>query len=165
MLFVRRLAAFVTQNAVQAYHTLSTSLGQPPSQSYQPLGHDILYNYQNTKNWFRRNRKALAYLALALSTLAAIIAYWRAAGAAIVETSNLPELRIPREQYIQAILRNPVVGVFDPEPIRAKCNETKFQEGLVWECAVVIGGIGNVANMLLNCVRYAIEAGGTYILS
>ncbi|CAK7231217.1 inducible alternative oxidase 2 [Sporothrix bragantina] len=71
---------------------------------------------------------------------------------------------LSKEEYIEAILRNPVEGVLDPEPISRKCNETQFQEGLVWHCDTVVGGIGNVGNMWLNCVRYAIEAGATTLI-
>ncbi|CAK7207234.1 inducible alternative oxidase 2 [Sporothrix eucalyptigena] len=72
--------------------------------------------------------------------------------------------RTKKSQYINAVLRNPVEGLLDPEPIARKCNETVFQEGLVWHCDTVIGGIGNVGNMWLNCVRYAIEAGATTLI-
>lgn len=68
--------------------------------------------------------------------------------------------RTKKSQYINAVVRNPVEGLLDPAPIARKCNETVFQEGLVWHCDTAIGGIGNVGNMWLNCVRYAIEAGG-----
>ncbi|KAF8850239.1 hypothetical protein BDZ45DRAFT_603133 [Acephala macrosclerotiorum] len=71
---------------------------------------------------------------------------------------------ISRDQFIAAILREPVEGTIDLDPIRKKCDETKFQEGLVWHCAAGNGGIGNEANMWLNCVRYAIEAGATTLI-
>lgn len=67
-----------------------------------------------------------------------------------------------KEDYIAAVLRNPVEGLLDPAPIRAMCDATKFQDGLVWHCELVNGGVGNVGNMWLNCLRYAIEAGGMY---
>lgn len=69
-----------------------------------------------------------------------------------------------KEEYIDAFLREPVEGLLDPLPIRKKCDATKFQPGLVWHCELVNGGIGNVGNMWLNCLRYAVEAGATTII-
>ncbi|CAK7271874.1 hypothetical protein SEPCBS119000_004830 [Sporothrix epigloea] len=71
---------------------------------------------------------------------------------------------ITKEEYIDAVLRNPVEGTLDLAPIRAKCDSVVFQPGLIWHCELVNGGIGNVGNMWLNCVRYAIEAGASYII-
>ncbi|CAK7200836.1 hypothetical protein SEUCBS139899_003535 [Sporothrix eucalyptigena] len=71
---------------------------------------------------------------------------------------------LTKEEYIDAVLRNPVEGLPDLKPIRAMCDATKFQPGLVWHCELVNGGIGNVGNMWLNCVRFAIEAGATTII-
>ncbi|KAK3316188.1 hypothetical protein B0H66DRAFT_284381 [Apodospora peruviana] len=69
-----------------------------------------------------------------------------------------------KNDFIAAVVRNPVEGLVDLGPIQQKCNETKFQDGLVWQCAPVNGGIGNVVNMVLNCVRYALEAGATTLI-
>ncbi|CAK7237294.1 hypothetical protein SCUCBS95973_009913, partial [Sporothrix curviconia] len=66
---------------------------------------------------------------------------------------------ITKEEYIEAVMKNPVEGTLDLAPIRAKCDSVVFQPGLVWHCELVNGGIGNVGNMWLNCVRYAMEAG------
>ncbi|OAA61927.1 hypothetical protein SPI_04786 [Niveomyces insectorum RCEF 264] len=71
---------------------------------------------------------------------------------------------LSKEEYVAAVLRNPVAGVLDPEPIRRKCADTTFQAGLVWHCELVNGGIGNVGNMWLNCLRYALEAGATTVI-
>ncbi|CAK7268537.1 hypothetical protein SEPCBS57363_003145 [Sporothrix epigloea] len=71
---------------------------------------------------------------------------------------------ITKEEYIDAVMRNPVEGTLDLAPIRAKCDSVKFQPGLIWHCELVNGGIGNVGNMWLNCVRYAMEAGASYII-
>ncbi|KAL1900620.1 hypothetical protein Sste5346_002345 [Sporothrix stenoceras] len=71
---------------------------------------------------------------------------------------------ISKQEYIDAVLRDPVEGLLDARPIRKMCDAIKFQEGLVWHCEMVNGGIGNVGNMWLNCVRYAMEAGATTII-
>ncbi|KIH90476.1 hypothetical protein SPBR_00348 [Sporothrix brasiliensis 5110] len=71
---------------------------------------------------------------------------------------------ISKQEYIDAVLRDPVEGLLDVRPIRKMCDTIKFQEGLVWHCEMVNGGIGNVGNMWINCVRYAMEAGATTII-
>lgn len=103
------------------------------------------------------------YAAACLLVVFGFVAYSRGGlytHAAANATSRLSRADLSKDQYIAAVMRNPVEGLLDPEPIRQKCSETKFQEGLVWQCAAANGGIGNVANMVLNCVRYAVEAGG-----
>ena len=69
-------------------------------------------------------------------------------------------ISMTKEEYLDAFLRSPIEGLLDPLPIRKMCDATKFQPGLVWHCELVNGGIGNVGNMWLNCLRYAVEAGG-----
>lgn len=85
-------------------------------------------------------------------------------GQNVISTTILGTSRtsISKDDFIAAILRDPVEGLLDPEPIRNMCDEVKYQEGLVWHCDTIVGGIGNVGNMWLNCVRYAIEAGGEH---
>lgn len=47
-------------------------------------------------------------------------------------------------------------------PLRRACSEvSEWVEGLVWTCDNNWGGIGNVRNFILTCIRYAIEAGVT----
>ncbi|EHL02773.1 putative Platelet-activating factor acetylhydrolase [Glarea lozoyensis 74030] len=48
-------------------------------------------------------------------------------------------------------------------PLERLCGETKWQEGLVFVCDNNSGGIGNIRNFILTCIRYAIEAGATGI--
>jgi GDP-fucose protein O-fucosyltransferase len=49
-------------------------------------------------------------------------------------------------------------------PLERVCNETKNQPGLVFICDNNSGGIGNIRNFILTCVRYAIDAGATGII-
>lgn len=109
----------------------------------------------------RRQWRWFASFTAFLSIFTAFVVYSRGDGT-LSSTGDINNLRtkISKDDFIAAILREPVEGLLDPEPIRQKCNDTKFQEGLVWHCAAGNGGIGNEANMWLNCVRYAIEAGG-----
>lgn len=122
---------------------------------------------------WRRSRYArlVVCTVLALTLLGTVSVYFTDHG--ILPLPALPGLlapkpssrpRLSKEAYIDAVLRNPVEGLLDPEPIRQKCNETRFQPGLVWHCDTVVGGLGNVGNMWLNCVRYAIEAGATTLV-
>lgn len=46
-------------------------------------------------------------------------------------------------------------------PLERVCKETQFTPGLVFICDNNSGGIGNIRNYILTCVRYAIEAGAT----
>ncbi len=46
-------------------------------------------------------------------------------------------------------------------PLARVCSETTWVPGLVFICDNNSGGIGNIRNYILTCVRYAIEAGAT----
>lgn len=47
-------------------------------------------------------------------------------------------------------------------PLRRACSEVpEWVEGVVWMCDNNWGGVGNVRNLILTCIRYAIEAGVT----
>lgn len=61
------------------------------------------------------------------------------------------------------------IDAFDLPPvesgaIRSVCDETSWNNGLVFTCDESIGGIGNVRNSILNCVRYTIAAGAAMVL-
>ncbi|PMD14004.1 hypothetical protein NA56DRAFT_755186 [Hyaloscypha hepaticicola] len=49
-------------------------------------------------------------------------------------------------------------------PLERVCNETEYQPGLVFHCDNNSGGIGNIRNFILTCIRYAIDAGATGIM-
>ncbi|KAK2628947.1 hypothetical protein QTJ16_002050 [Diplocarpon rosae] len=49
-------------------------------------------------------------------------------------------------------------------PLARVCNETKWQPGFVFVCDNNSGGIGNIRNFILTCVRYAIDAGASGII-
>ncbi|OIW22761.1 hypothetical protein CONLIGDRAFT_657998 [Coniochaeta ligniaria NRRL 30616] len=46
-------------------------------------------------------------------------------------------------------------------PLARVCSETSWTDGLVFICDNNSGGIGNIRNYILTCLRYAIEAGAT----
>lgn len=49
---------------------------------------------------------------------------------------------------------------FDGAPIRALCDSKTWRKDLILSCDPVPGGLGQVRNAALNCIRLAIEAGG-----
>ena len=48
-------------------------------------------------------------------------------------------------------------------PLERVCNETKWTPGLTFVCDNNSGGIGNIRNFILTCIRYAIDAGASGI--
>lgn len=59
------------------------------------------------------------------------------------------------------------IDLSDPEapfigwPLARVCKEASWTPGLVFICDNNSGGIGNIRNFILTCVRYAIEAGAS----
>lgn len=72
------------------------------------------------------------------------------------EGTNLDD----KATFIQAFLDHEIDGPFDPEPIQKVCASKKWNDNLTIVCGAPQGGIGNVRNVFLTCLRYAIEAGG-----
>jgi hypothetical protein len=163
MFSARRISAFLAKALSAAFNTKSRWRYQQLNLNTSSINIDTNVPF---KREYWRSRKLFAYTASFLCLLAGFAVYSH--GAITISTIR-PALGlgtsradISRDQYIAAVLKEPVEGLVDPDPIRKKCNETKFQEGLVWHCDTIVGGIGNVANMWLNCARYAIEAGGLF---
>ncbi|KAH8800413.1 hypothetical protein F5884DRAFT_825069 [Xylogone sp. PMI_703] len=52
----------------------------------------------------------------------------------------------------------------DSESIRSVCGETQWNESVVFTCDESVGGIGNIRNSILICVRYAIAAGASLVI-
>ncbi|POS81373.1 hypothetical protein DHEL01_v200254 [Diaporthe helianthi] len=46
-------------------------------------------------------------------------------------------------------------------PLKRVCDEVEPLEGVVWVCDKNWGGMGNIRNFILTCLRYGIEAGAT----
>jgi len=65
-----------------------------------------------------------------------------------------------KEIFVEAALKTSVDSPFDDTGIRLLCADTKWQEGIIVSCNPPLGGVVNVQNVVLNCVRYAILAGG-----
>lgn len=73
--------------------------------------------------------------------------------------SNLDD----KATFVKAILENEFDSEFDPAPIKKVCDRTQWHAGLIFTCTPPQGGIGNVRNVFLNCIRYAMEAGGMFL--
>lgn len=71
----------------------------------------------------------------------------------------------PKESFIETALRTTVGDKFDNTAIKALCANTTWTDGLIFQCDPPKGGIGNVENFVLSCVRFAIEAGGMVAIS
>jgi hypothetical protein len=64
---------------------------------------------------------------------------------------------------------HPIIDVFDVPPIDSSaikevCSKTVWNPNVVFTCDNSIGGIGNVRNSILHCVRYAIAAGVSLVV-
>jgi len=67
-----------------------------------------------------------------------------------------------KERFVKQFLENEIDGKYDSGPLRDFCASEKrqYQPGLVVQCNPPIGGFGNIKNMMLNCLRFSLEAGG-----
>ncbi|KAL2060327.1 hypothetical protein VTL71DRAFT_9722 [Oculimacula yallundae] len=65
--------------------------------------------------------------------------------------------------FVENLLRgeNEIDGAFDNSTLVELCRTRIWIEGLIFKCEAPEGGIANVRNVILNCVRYAIEGGAT----
>lgn len=66
-------------------------------------------------------------------------------------------------------LPSPGLDVFDfptvdSESIRSICGASQWNSSVVFKCDESVGGVGNIRNSILNCVRYAISAGGGLVV-
>lgn len=102
------------------------------------------------------NRKAIFLLSLALAALY----FFRVVSEPSDHESPL---------FFSSTSRSNVVDLFDFEPadseaIRKVCQRTKWNENLIFTCDKSGGGVGNLRNSVLNCVRYAIHGGGGLVV-
>ena len=65
-----------------------------------------------------------------------------------------------KESFVKNALQTPIEGTFKKKAISELCAKTTWTPGLIFKCDPPQGGVGNVGNIFLNCVRYAMEAGG-----
>jgi hypothetical protein len=67
-----------------------------------------------------------------------------------------------KQKFVTEWLKSEIDGPYDVEPLKELCSspERKYQPGLIVKCDHPWGGFGNVKNIMLNCIRFAIEGGG-----
>ena len=62
--------------------------------------------------------------------------------------------------FVEDFLGTEIDGPFDGSALADMCNTKTWIPGLIFKCEAPRAGIASVRNIFLNCVRYAIEAGG-----
>ena len=100
---------------------------------------------------------------IASSTIFYLALYTTDLGSLVATTLPLSRLGADlddKETFIQAVLDHEIDGPFDPIPIQQVCASKKWNDDLTFICGAPQGGIGNIRNVFLTCLRYAIEAGG-----
>jgi len=65
--------------------------------------------------------------------------------------------------FVEAVLETEIDGPIDNSALVELCKGKVWTPGLIFRCEAPQGGVGNVRNVFLNCVRYAIEAGGEFM--
>ena len=105
-------------------------------------------------------------LSIALLSLA-ITAFYLFSGAADITHRDYKALyqtavKGKKAWYVESLLaeENEIDGPFNNSTLVELCRTREWTPGLIFKCEAPEGGIGNVRNVFLNCVRYAIEAGG-----
>jgi hypothetical protein len=67
-----------------------------------------------------------------------------------------------RQVFLSDVLEHEVDGDFDGHGIEDLCSKRHWTPELVLSCEPVHGGIGQVKNGILNCIRFAMEMGGEF---
>lgn len=71
-----------------------------------------------------------------------------------------PSTKPTENSFIKQLLDNDLNPQFVGTALTEVCKSKRWKSGLIFSCDPAEGGIGNIRNIILNCVRYAIEAGG-----
>jgi hypothetical protein len=66
-----------------------------------------------------------------------------------------------KTSFIQSTLATEIDGPLDNSTLAQLCASRKWTPGLIFKCEAPQDGIVNSKNVVLNCVRFAIEAGGS----
>ncbi|KAH8820195.1 hypothetical protein F5884DRAFT_39693 [Xylogone sp. PMI_703] len=118
-------------------------------------------------------RRRLLAIVLALVTVCILIGYHQQtaripyvlAGHAQSEhgSTGLKE-NMSSQEFIAAAMTSAQEDNFDHSHIRAMCDAQQWDPSVVFTCHGIIGGIGNIRQELLHCIRYSISAGAGLIL-
>lgn len=71
------------------------------------------------------------------------------------------KFRSEKKLFISDFLDYEIDGEFNGSGISELCGSKQWTKDLILSCESPPGGVGNVKNAHLNCIRFAIEMGGT----
>ena len=75
-------------------------------------------------------------------------------------TEYLRKFKDEKELFVSDFLEHEIDGRFDGSSIADLCRRKTWTPDLFLSCDSPAGGVGNVKNAHLNCIRIAIEMGG-----
>jgi hypothetical protein len=75
------------------------------------------------------------------------------------ESNRVPE-NDDKSAFVKGVVEAEIDGPFDSGTLRSLCDGKEWLEGLIFKCEAPKGGVAVVRNVFLNCVRFAIQAGG-----
>ncbi|KAI3399780.1 hypothetical protein diail_5576 [Diaporthe ilicicola] len=89
---------------------------------------------------------------------------WNEAGHSVLQI--LPPIRGSGGSAASKVEHDDLFSIppVDEESIRSVCRQTQWNESLVFTCNESFGGIGNIRNSVLLCVRFAMQAGAALVL-
>lgn len=107
----------------------------------------------------------LSYRRYAILTALTFVAvcFWTALG----RLSPFPTIVLPSRPHFQKATE--VQDIFDFPAVNSGaiqniCAETQWNSSLIFTCDKSVGGVGNIRNSILNCVRYTISAGASLVV-
>lgn len=109
-----------------------------------------------------RLSRVLKYLTLVLLFLFAI-SFLNRPSTREKYTGILRSFKDEKRLFIADFLESEVDGRFDGTELAKLCKSTRWHpedEAIIVTCQPMAGGIGEVKNGHLNCIRFAIEIGG-----
>lgn len=93
-----------------------------------------------------------------------ITAYYLFSSSSLAETDYKGLYKVAvngkKALFVESVLDSEIDGPFDNKTLIALCESTTWTPGLIFRCEAPQGGVANVRNIVLNCVRYTILAGG-----
>lgn len=89
---------------------------------------------------------------------------WNEAGHSVLQV--LPSHRGGGGQPPEEVQHDDLFSIppVNEESIKSVCRATQWNESLVFTCNESFGGIGNIRNSVLLCVRFAMQAGASLVL-
>ena len=79
----------------------------------------------------------------------------------LYESTRVPETAVDsKSAFVKGVVEAEIDGAFDSSTLRTLCDSKEWIWGLIFQCEAPRGGIAIVRNVFLNCLRFAVEAGG-----